>query len=187
MAIHLWIFFCFKFRAHDDRWSDVYIDSHFLSCIRSFSFSLYRIRTLFTVHLTNSLSYAYIKDWNRLPLLCLIDHRVHTTRQCSNDALSRVANHQLNKNMHMTASWITLWWGKFYQLLFNTSIVCLNCLIFLSSIWRVLPISKPKSCAIAVYVSKRMSNTKWIVEQDAHRGNASGVLILLSVSLTIQH
>jgi hypothetical protein len=74
--------------------------------------------TLFTVHLTNSLSCAHIRDWNRLPLF-LIDHRVHKARRSSNDALSRVATHQLNKNMHMTVSWITLWWGKLCQLLFD--------------------------------------------------------------------
>lgn len=78
-----------------------------------------------------------IRDWNRLPLvlfrsLGLIDHRVHKARRSSNDALSRVATHQLNKNMHTPVSWITLWWwGKRRQLFFDLSfLLIVRCLCF---------------------------------------------------------
>ena len=83
---------------------------------------------MFTVHLTNSLSivrHVWRKieiDFLSIHLIffhpILIDHQVHTkARQSSNDALSRVANHQLNKNMNMTVSWIQVRSGKRRQLL----------------------------------------------------------------------
>ncbi len=98
--------------------------------------------TLFTVHLTNSLSYAHIRDWNRLPLyFWLIIEFIRRVRS-SNDALSRVATHQLNKNMHTTVSWMREILPAVVQY-----IACLNCPMSLSSIWRTLSVFEDETCS----------------------------------------
>ncbi len=78
---------CFKFRVYDDRWP--------------------RVQLLF-IFLSHSLYCSFnIKDWNRLPPLLLIDHRVHK-------ALCRVS-----PLINWTKT--SAWWEKIYQLLFDIS------------------------------------------------------------------
>ena len=181
LCIHTWRFFCFKFRCSDSkgdaRWPRVH----------GLLFPVIVVITLFTVHLTNSLSdEAYIRDWNRLPL-SRFDWSSSSQGASSFKRRFVACRHSSIEQKHAhvddDAGLMNNTLMRETTPAVRRSLVSLNCSTSLFPTWRAPATFEKRNVFSEVNVQKILSELR--TGQRAE--DACGVLILLSLSLTIQH